>query len=42
VQTVMAVAWWQEVKPFFWWVSNAVVLIGSAAYTWVQKKVRLL
>lgn len=37
-QTVMAVAIWQEIKPFFWWVSNAAVLVGSAAYTWVQKK----
>uniref|UniRef100_A0A183BJ68 TPT domain-containing protein n=1 Tax=Globodera pallida TaxID=36090 RepID=A0A183BJ68_GLOPA len=37
-QTVIAVAWWREFKPILWWLSNAVVLIGSAAYTWVQKK----
>jgi GDP-fucose transporter C1 len=38
-QTVMAVAIWQEVKPVLWWFSNAVVLIGSGAYTYVQKQV---
>ncbi|KAL3103645.1 hypothetical protein niasHS_000281 [Heterodera schachtii] len=37
-QTVMAVVWWHEIKSVLWWLSNAVVLIGSAAYTWVQKK----
>uniref|UniRef100_A0A915DN12 Sugar phosphate transporter domain-containing protein n=1 Tax=Ditylenchus dipsaci TaxID=166011 RepID=A0A915DN12_9BILA len=37
-QTVMAVIIWQETKFFLWWVSNIVVLVGSAAYTWVQKK----
>uniref|UniRef100_A0A914ICB5 GDP-fucose transporter 1 n=1 Tax=Globodera rostochiensis TaxID=31243 RepID=A0A914ICB5_GLORO len=37
-QTVIAVAWWREFKPILWWLSNAVVLVGSAAYTWVQKK----
>jgi len=34
----MAVAIWQEVKPVLWWFSNAVVLIGSGAYTYVQKQ----
>jgi len=37
-QTVMAVAIWQEVKPFLWWLSNLVVLVGSGAYTYVQKQ----
>lgn len=35
-QTVMAVAWWQEVKPMLWWLSNVVILGGSAAYTYFQ------
>jgi len=37
-QTLMAVVIWAEVKPFLWWCSNAIVLIGSAAYTFVQKQ----
>ncbi|VBB25306.1 unnamed protein product [Acanthocheilonema viteae] len=37
-QTVIAVAWWQEIKPLLWWVSNAIVLGGSAAYTMVKRK----
>jgi GDP-fucose transporter C1 len=37
-QTVMAVVIWQETKFFLWWVSNFVVLFGSAAYTYVQKQ----
>lgn len=37
-QTVMAVTWWQEVKPLLWWVSNAVVLVGSATYTAVKRQ----
>lgn len=37
-QTVMAVVWFQEVKYFLWWLSNAVVLVGSAAYTWVKQQ----
>ncbi|KAH7721938.1 GDP-fucose transporter [Aphelenchoides avenae] len=37
-QTVIAVSYWKEFKPFLWWLSNVVVLFGSAAYTWVQKK----
>uniref|UniRef100_A0A9J2P2R9 Sugar phosphate transporter domain-containing protein n=1 Tax=Ascaris lumbricoides TaxID=6252 RepID=A0A9J2P2R9_ASCLU len=37
-QTVIAVAWWQEVKSVLWWVSNVVVLGGSAAYTAVKRK----
>ncbi|VDK82065.1 unnamed protein product [Litomosoides sigmodontis] len=38
VQTVIAVVWWREVKPLLWWVSNTVVLGGSAAYTMVKRK----
>jgi len=37
-QTVMAVTMWREIKPFLWWVSNTVVLVGSADYTYVQKR----
>ncbi|CAD5226700.1 unnamed protein product [Bursaphelenchus xylophilus] len=37
-QTVMAVIIWMEEKPFLWWISNIVVLVGSGAYTYVQKK----
>ncbi|CAI4225471.1 unnamed protein product [Auanema sp. JU1783] len=36
-QTVIAVAWWQELKTMMWWTSNIVVLFGSAAYTYVKK-----
>ncbi|CAJ0587949.1 unnamed protein product, partial [Mesorhabditis spiculigera] len=35
-QTVMAVTYWSEVKPFLWWCSNVVVLFGSALYTWIK------
>ncbi|CAI5452893.1 unnamed protein product [Caenorhabditis angaria] len=38
-QTVMAVAWYSEVKTMLWWTSNFVVLFGSAMYTYVQKRV---
>ncbi|CAD5218792.1 unnamed protein product [Bursaphelenchus okinawaensis] len=37
-QTVMAVIIWMEVKSGLWWLSNIVVLAGSGAYTYVQKK----
>uniref|UniRef100_A0A914CPP5 Sugar phosphate transporter domain-containing protein n=1 Tax=Acrobeloides nanus TaxID=290746 RepID=A0A914CPP5_9BILA len=37
-QTVMAVIIWSEVKLMLWWASNLIVLIGSAAYTYVQQK----
>jgi len=37
-QTVMAVIWWQEVKPALWWLSNSIVLLGSAAYTYVKSR----
>jgi len=36
-QTVMAVMIWSEIKSLLWWASNALVLVGSGAYTWVQK-----
>lgn len=39
-QTVIAVIWFNEVKPILWWISNAIVLIGSAVYTLVRRKVR--
>ncbi|XP_054714215.1 GDP-fucose transporter 1-like [Uloborus diversus] len=36
-QTVMAVMWFEESKTFMWWISNSVVLFGSAAYTRVRQ-----
>jgi len=36
-QTVMATQWYAEVKSFEWWISNAVVLFGSAAYARVKQ-----
>lgn len=36
-QTVVAVMWFNEIKSILWWVSNMVVLLGSAAYTRVQQ-----
>merc|ERR1719238_1897886 len=36
-QTVLATHVNAEVKPFWWWVSNGVVLIGSAAYARVRQ-----
>jgi hypothetical protein len=44
-QTVLGVAYYAEVKTFMWWLSNGIVLFGSAAYTYVkqqQMKARLL
>ena len=35
-QTVIAVAVNQEVKNFWWWISNLVVLGSSAAYARVK------
>ncbi|MFH4976575.1 hypothetical protein AB6A40_003284 [Gnathostoma spinigerum] len=35
-QTLIAIMWWNEVKSFLWWMSNVIVLLGSAAYTWVK------
>ncbi|XP_076343229.1 GDP-fucose transporter 1-like [Tachypleus tridentatus] len=36
-QTLLAVIWFQEVKSTLWWVSNAVVLVGSSAYTRIKQ-----
>ena len=40
-QTVIATQWYAEVKSFEWWLSNAVVLFGSAAYARVKQLVRI-
>lgn len=37
-QTVIATAYYHEVKDFLWWLSNGVVLFGSAAYTHVKRQ----
>ena len=31
-QTVLATYWYEEHKPFLWWLSNVIVLFASAAY----------
>lgn len=36
-QTVVAVMWFHESKTFLWWLSNIVVLAGSATYTRVRQ-----
>ena len=36
-QTVMATTYYAEVKPLLWWLSNGIVLLGSAAYTQVKR-----
>ena len=38
-QTVIATQWNAEVKSLEWWISNAVVLIGSSAYARVKQLV---
>lgn len=38
-QTVIAVQLWSEAKTLLWWLSNVVILAGSAAYTYFQKLV---
>ena len=35
-QTILACVVYSEAKPFWWWVSNAMVLGGSSAYTYVR------
>lgn len=35
-QTILAVLVYQEMKSISWWLSNVVVLIGSAAYAYVR------
>ena len=37
-QTIIAVVWYSEVKSVLWWGSNAMVLGGSGAYTYVRMK----
>ena len=36
-QTVLATQVNSEIKSFMWWVSNVVVLLGSAAYARVRQ-----
>lgn len=38
VQTILACHYYNESKPWLWWVSNWVVLIGSAFYTLVKQQ----
>lgn len=35
-QTILACIWYSEIKLAFWWFSNAMVLGGSSAYTYVR------
>jgi len=37
-QTVLATYWFSEVKTFWWWFSNCVVLLGSGAYAAVRQQ----
>ena len=36
-QTVLACIWFQEVKTTLWWISNIIVMVGSAAYARVRQ-----
>lgn len=36
--TILATYWYQEFKPVLWWISNAVILTGSATYAFVKKR----
>jgi len=36
-QTILATYWYSESKQMLWWLSNAVVLFASAAYTRVRQ-----
>lgn len=36
VQTIISVSYFGEIKTAFWWLSNATVLGGSLAYTFVK------
>ncbi|CAG9760460.1 unnamed protein product [Ceutorhynchus assimilis] len=36
-QTVLATYWYQETKSFTWWLSNMVILAGSAAYARIKQ-----
>ena len=35
-QTILACVVYSEMKPFWWWMSNVMVLGGSSAYTYVR------
>lgn len=35
-QTILACVVYSDSKPFWWWVSNVMVLSGSSAYTYVR------
>lgn len=35
-QTVLAVLWFSEIKTSLWWVSNFLVLFGTASYAFVK------
>lgn len=37
-QTVIASYYYNEIKPGLWWLSNWIVLVGSAAYTRIKQK----
>lgn len=37
-QTVLATFWYNESKPILWWLSNFVVLFGSAGYARVKQQ----
>ena len=37
-QTVIATMYYHEVKDYLWWLSNAIVLFGSGAYTHVKRQ----
>ncbi|CAG2065911.1 unnamed protein product [Timema podura] len=37
-QTVIATFWYNEMRSGLWWLSNWVVLAGSAAYARVKQK----
>lgn len=36
-QTVLASYWFSESKQFLWWISNFIVLLGSAAYARIKQ-----
>lgn len=36
-QTVLATYWYNESRPFLWWLSNAIVLAASAAYARIKQ-----
>ena len=36
-QTILATYWYGTSRPLLWWISNAIVLFGSAAYARVKQ-----